>query len=83
MQFQEFTIKAKAVLANIEMKAVVYSPRIVLDLILDKDDNKILELANECTADYIITGNTTDFTFSQYEQTKIVIPKEYWEKYKP
>jgi predicted nucleic acid-binding protein len=41
----------------------------------------ILELADECSADFIITGNTNDFTFSTYKRTKIVTPKEYWEDY--
>lgn len=43
----------------------------------------ILELADECSADFIITGNTNDFTFSAYKQTKIVSPKGYWENYAP
>jgi predicted nucleic acid-binding protein len=41
----------------------------------------ILELADECIADYIITGNTNDFTFSTHKQTKIVSPKQFWEGY--
>ena len=82
-QFQGFTAKARGVLANIEMKAIRYKPRITLDLVSDKDDNKILELADECGADFIITGNTNDFTFPSYKQTKIVTPKDYWENYKP
>jgi uncharacterized protein len=61
--FQEFTTKAKAVLANIEIKATRYNPKVALHLVSDKDDNKILELADECGADFIITGNTNDFTF--------------------
>jgi putative PIN family toxin of toxin-antitoxin system len=82
-QFQGFTAKARVVLANIELKAIRYNPRITLDLISDKDDNKILELADECGADFVITGNTNDFTFPLYKNTKIVTPKDYWEKYKP
>jgi predicted nucleic acid-binding protein len=39
----------------------------------------ILELAHECVADFIITGNKTDFTFNSYNQTQIVTPKQYWE----
>jgi predicted nucleic acid-binding protein len=65
------------------MKAIRYKPRITLDLISDKNDNKILELADECGADFIITGNTNDFTFPLYKQTKVVTPKDYWENYKP
>ena len=82
-QFQEFAVKARAVLANIELKAIRYEPHIVLELISDRDDNKILELADECNADFIITGNTNDFTFPLYKQTRIVTPKDYWENYKP
>ena len=43
----------------------------------------ILELAEESKADFIITGNTNDFTISEYKTTKIVTPKEYWENHKP
>jgi len=43
----------------------------------------ILELVDECFADYIITGNTNDFTFSMYKQTKIVKPKDYVENHLP
>jgi len=82
-QFNEFAAKAKVVLANIEIKATSYRPSITLNIISDKDDNKILELADECKADFIITGNTNDFTFPEYKQTKIVTPKDYWENYRP
>jgi len=82
-QFQEFTAKAKIILAYIEIKAICYKPRITLNLISDKDDNKILELADECRADFVITGNTNDFTFPLYKQTRIVTPKNYWENFNP
>jgi predicted nucleic acid-binding protein len=64
-------------LNDIEAKATMYNPLISLDIISDKDDNKILELADICTADYIITGNTNDFTFPTYKNTQIVNPKDY------
>ena len=82
-QYQEFTTKAGVVLANIEMKATRYKPEVTLYIISDKDDNKFLELADECAADFIITGNTKDFSFSRYKETRIVTPKEYWENHKP
>jgi uncharacterized protein len=82
-KFQDFFIKAESLLADIEAKSIKFIPTIKLDLIPDKDDNMILELADECKADFIITGNTTDFTFPNYKETKIVTPKEYWEIYKP
>ena len=82
-KFQDFFIRAKALLAEIESKATMYQPKIKLDLISDKDDNMILELADECNADFIITGNNNDFTFPLYKQTKIITPKEYWDNYRP
>jgi uncharacterized protein len=62
-KFQDFFIRAKSLLAEIEARAIKYIPSVTLDLISDDDDNMILELADECAADFIITGNTTDFTF--------------------
>lgn len=82
-RFQDFFIRAEGLLADIESKSIKYSPSIKLDLITDDDDNMVLELADECLADFVITGNTTDFTFPTYKLTKIVTPKEYWENYQP
>ena len=82
-KFQDFFIRAESLLVEIESKSVRFIPAIKLDLISDKDDNIVIELAHECLADFIITGNTTEFTFPIYQQTKIVTPKEYWEKYRP
>lgn len=82
-KFQDFFIRAEALLVEIVSKATMYAPAITLDLISDGDDNMILELADECLADFIITGNTTDFTFPTYKKTKIVTPREYWENYQP
>ncbi len=82
-RFYDFFSKAEILLAEIESKALKFIPKIKLQLISDVDDNMILELADESKADFIITGNTTDFTFPKYKKTKIVTPKEYWENYKP
>ena len=82
-KFQDFFIRAKVLLVEIEAKATKYIPTVTLDLISDDYDNMILELADKCLADFVITGNTTDFTFPTYKQTKIVTPKEYWDSYKP
>lgn len=82
-KFQDFFVRAESLLADIETNARKCFPTITVDLISDKDDNIFLELADESEADFIITGNTTDFTFESYKQTKIVTPKEYWENYQP
>lgn len=82
-KFQDFFVRAESLLVDIETKSSKFVPTVKLDLISDTNDNMILELADQCLADFIITGNTTDFTFSAYKQTKIVTPKEYWENYRP
>ena len=83
LKFPDFFIRAELLLAEIEVRSTKYFPIITLNLISDNDDNRIIELADESKADFIITGNTKDFTFSVYKQTKIVSPREYWEIYKP
>jgi len=62
-KFHDFFTRAEALLVDIEDKATKFVPTITLDLISDADDNMILELADKCLADFIITGNTNDFTF--------------------
>ena len=82
-KYPDFTNRAEALIADIETKSIKFSPKNKLTIISDKDDNKLLELAQECKADFLITGNTNDFTIKRYKSTKIVTPKEYWEKYQP
>ncbi|MCF8371824.1 MAG: hypothetical protein K9H64_09390 [Bacteroidales bacterium] len=59
-----------------------FIPTEKIEIILDVDDNKLLDLAIESKADYLITGNSNDFTMSEFKGTKIVNPKDYWEKYR-
>jgi putative PIN family toxin of toxin-antitoxin system len=79
-RFPDFFVKAEGLLISIKKHAVLYTPRMTVDIIADKPDNRVLELAAESRADFIITGNTNDFTFPVYEGIKIVSPKEYWEQ---
>lgn len=82
-RFPDFANRAENILTEIGLKAEFYKPSIKLDIISDQDDNMILELAEESDSDFIVTGNTNDFTMSAHKNTKIVSPKEYWEIYKP
>ena len=50
-----------------------------VDIISDEPDNRLLELAETCSADYLVTGNIKDFTMHEYKGTKIVSPKEFFE----
>jgi hypothetical protein len=76
---KDFFVRAESLLADIEANSKKFFPTTKVDLISDKDDNAFLELADECAAHFIITGNITDFTFPSYKQTRIVTPKEFWE----
>jgi putative PIN family toxin of toxin-antitoxin system len=78
-KFPEFMALAQILLAEIERIAIKYYPEVKLEIIRDLDDNKLLELAETCEADFLITGNSSDFTMREYKSTKIVTPKEYWE----
>ncbi len=82
-RFVDFVENAKDLLEETGLKAHYYTPTIKLDIISDPDDNMILELADKSEADFIITGNTSDFIMDSYKRTKIVTPKEYWEFFKP
>lgn len=79
-KFSDFEINAQALLLDIETHARKYSPTVKIDIITDKDDNKLLELAEESDAGYLITGNHNDFTMSEHKNTKIITPKRYWEE---
>jgi putative PIN family toxin of toxin-antitoxin system len=82
-KFQDFYFRAESLIVDIETRAKKFIPSKKINIIKDTDDNKILELADECFADYIITGNTNDVTFSTYKLTKIVKPKDYIENHLP
>jgi hypothetical protein len=81
-KYPDFLNKAEIVLSQIESKAMKFFPKERLGIINDKNDNKLLELALESTADFIITGNTNDFTMDHFTGTKIVSPKDYWDNFR-
>ena len=78
-RFSDFHARAQTLLTDLESRALKFSPSIKIDIIADDPDNRLLELAETCQADYIITGNTNDFTMTEYKGTKIVSPKDFFE----
>ena len=78
-RLQNFHARAQTLLADIETYAIKFSPTTKVDLIADEPDNRLLELAETCCADYLITGNTNDFTMADYKGTRIVSPKDFFE----
>ena len=81
-KYSDFLNKAEMLITDIEAKSIKFTPKKKLTVISDKDDNKLLELADECKADFLITGNSKDFIIKKYKRTKIVTPKEYWDNFK-
>ena len=81
-KYPDFMNKAEFVLSQIESKAINFLPKERFEIISDKNDNRLLELASEANADFIITGNTNDFTMSYFKGTRIVSPKEYWDNFR-
>jgi putative PIN family toxin of toxin-antitoxin system len=76
-KYPEFVAKAEIVLNKLYELSIKYIPSTKLSVIPDDPDNRILELAVTAQADYIVTGNTRDFTFDQYEGVKIVSPEQF------
>ncbi len=82
-KFANFKQKADFLILQIQDLSHNFQPNKAVDLLKDSSDNKFLELAAICQADFLITGNYLDFTLSEFENTKIVSPRDYWDKFKP
>jgi predicted nucleic acid-binding protein len=42
-----------------------------------------INVAAVSSADYLITGNTLDFQITEFEYTRILTPREYWNFFDP
>ncbi len=82
-KFHNFRINAEIILADIANNASFFRPKKKVKIISDPDDNMLLELALECKADFLVTGNTNDFTIVKYRKTRVVVPRDYWELHRP
>ena len=80
-KYIDFFEQARILISHIEKECNLYCPQEKISLISDEPDNRLLELADESNADFIITGNKNDFTFPFYKSTQIVSPKEFWEMF--
>lgn len=78
-KFKNFKEKALILLKYLEEITEYFEPTFKLDFISDEADNRFLELALTANAQFIVTGNFTDFNFSEYESIKIVSPKYFYE----
>lgn len=80
-KYPDFNRKANEFIEFIKLKANWFIPKETLDILPDKDDNKFIELAVEAQANYIVTGNTKDFIFTEFRDIKIYTPKEFYDKW--
>lgn len=53
-----------------------------LDIVRDKDDNRVLEAAVEGGCDFIITGDQDLLDLGKYKKIKIVTPAQFLEELK-
>src|SRR5690606_30201001 len=81
-KFADFKTNADFLIARLSEISEIYEPKDRLEIIKDEPDNRLLELADISKADFIITGNTNDFTIQIHNKTRIATPKEYSEEFK-
>jgi uncharacterized protein len=79
----EFKTKSEVVLSKLREISFFYRIETEIDVLEDASDNKFLDLALTSSADYLVTGNTSDFKLRDFEHTKILTPREYWDNFAP
>ena len=82
-KYTNFKLKADIVLNKLREISKFYKTDRKIEVLTDTSDNKFLELAAVSSADYLITGNTLDFQLTEFEYTKILTPREYWDHFYP
>ena len=78
-KFPNFHSRAQILLSDIRTFGFQFTTNTKVEIIKDEPDNRLLELAETCKAQYLVTGNTNDFTMTEHKGTKIVSPKEFFE----
>lgn len=81
--YTNFKAKAEVVLNRLQEIASFYQTDRKIEVLTDTSDNNFLELAAVSAANYLTTGNTLDFRISEFEHTRILTPREYWDNYAP
>lgn len=64
---------------EMQEKFTIVHPHIILDLVRDIDDNRVLEAAVEGGCDFIITGDQDLLDLGKYKKIKIVTPAQFLE----
>ena len=82
-KYTNFKSKADIVLNKLREISTYYETNRKIEILSDTSDNKFLELAAVSSADYLITGNILDFQITEFEYTRILTPREYWNLFEP
>ena len=82
-RYANFKTNADIVLSKLREISTFYKTDRKVKVLSDTSDNKFLELAAASSADYLITGNILDFQITEFEYTRILTPREYWDSFDP
>jgi len=82
-KYTNFKTRADIILNKLREISRFYKTDRKIDILTDTSDNKFLELAAVSSADYLITGNILDFHITEFEYTRILTPREYWDYFDP
>ena len=78
-KYRDFADASIILLNKIKTHGLWFEPKLSIDVLSDKDDNKFIELAVEAQSAYIVTGNSNDFIMKTYKGISICSPKEFYE----
>jgi uncharacterized protein len=83
VRYANFKTNVDIVLSKLREISIFYKTDRNVEVLTDTSDNKFLELAAVSSADYLITGNILDFQITEFEYTRILTPREYWDNFAP
>lgn len=72
-KFADFKTNADFLIARLSEISETYEPKNKIEIIKYEPDNRLLELADISKADFIITGNTNDFTIQTYNKSFVIV----------
>ena len=79
---RKVNVNQKEILRAIEANSKMVQPKLKLHIIEeDAEDNKILECALACGADIIVSGDKHLLKVGKFKKTRIVTPREFFDKY--
>ena len=76
-----FKPESQMALDSFIANAILVFPSSTINICRDEDDNKFIECAVDCDADYIITGDKDLLVLEKYNDIEIITPKEFLDLY--